>query len=128
MTAQTIRLNTIASNLANIDSPAASAAAVYKTRSPLFSAVYLREGRKYRQGVSGAQVRVLDIVETGNAVQRYEPNHPLANEQGYVFYSDVNVVEQMADMTSAQRSFETNIEVLNSIKSMQKSVLKLGEP
>ncbi|MHA3511508.1 flagellar basal body rod protein FlgC [Yersinia enterocolitica] len=127
MTAQTIRLNAIASNLANAESPAASAATVYKARSPVFSAVYSPRSATHPQGVNGAQVQVLDVVETGDSVQRYEPNHPLANPQGYVFYPAVNVVSEMADMMSASRSFETNVEVLNSVKSMQQSVLRLGE-
>ncbi|WP_145540731.1 flagellar basal body rod protein FlgC [Yersinia alsatica] len=127
MTAQTIRLNTIASNLANAESPAASAADVYKARSPIFSVVYPPRNAANPRGLSGAQVQVRDVVETGGAVQRYEPNHPLANPQGYVFYPAVNVVSEMADMMSASRSFETNVEVLNSVKSMQQSVLRLGE-
>ncbi|WP_050534559.1 flagellar basal body rod protein FlgC [Yersinia rohdei] len=127
MTAQTIRLNTIASNLANAESPAASEATVYKARSPVFSAVYSPRSAAASGGVGGAQVQVLDVVETGGSVQRYEPNHPLANPQGYVFYPQVNVVSEMADMMSASRSFETNVEVLNSVKSMQQSVLRLGE-
>ncbi len=127
MTAQTIRLNTIASNLANAESPAASAADVYKARSPIFSAVYPPRNAANPRGLNGAQVQVRDVVETGGAVQRYEPNHPLANPQGYVFYPAVNVVSEMADMMSASRSFETNVEVLNSVKSMQQSVLRLGE-
>ncbi|HDL6967148.1 TPA: flagellar basal body rod protein FlgC [Yersinia enterocolitica] len=127
MTAQTIRLNAIASNLANAESPAASAATVYKARSPVFSAVYSPRSATNPGGVNGAQVQVLDVVETGGSVQRYEPNHPLANPQGYVFYPAVNVVSEMADMMSASRSFETNVEVLNSVKSMQQSVLRLGE-
>ncbi|AAM87004.1 flagellar basal body rod protein FlgC [Yersinia pestis] len=127
MTAQTIRLNTIASNLANAESPAASAATVYKARSPVFSAVYSARTAADPRGVQSAQVQVLDVVEVGGSVQRYEPNHPMANPQGYVFYPAVNVVSEMADMMSASRSFETNVEVLNSVKSMQQSVLKLGE-
>lgn len=127
MTAQTIRLNAIASNLANAESPAASAATVYKARSPVFSAVYSPRSATNPGGVNGAQVQVLDVVETGGSVQGYEPNHPLANPQGYVFYPAVNVVSEMADMMSASRSFETNVEVLNSVKSMQQSVLRLGE-
>ena len=127
MTAQTIRLKAIASNLANAESPAASAAAVYKARSPVFSAVYSPRSATNPRGVNGAQVQVLDVVETGGSIQRYEPNHPLANPQGYVFYPAVNVVSEMADMMSASRSFETNVEVLNSVKSMQQSVLRLGE-
>ncbi|HEN3567605.1 TPA: flagellar basal body rod protein FlgC [Yersinia enterocolitica] len=127
MTAQTIRLNTIASNLANAESPAASAAEAYKARSPIFSAVYSPRSAANPRAASGAQVQVLDVVEVGETIQRYEPNHPLANPQGYVFYPAVNVVSEMADMMSASRSFETNVEVLNSVKSMQQSVLKLGE-
>lgn len=127
MTAQTIRLNTIASNLANADSPAASAATAYKARSPVFAAVYSPRNAADPHGIRGAQVQVLDVVEHAESISRYEPNHPLANRQGYVFYPAVNVVSEMADMMSASRSFETNVEVLNSVKSMQQSVLRLGE-
>ncbi len=128
MTAQTVRLNTVASNLANADSPAQSEAATYKARSPVFAAVYhnslLQAGHR---GLTGASVRVQDIVESGSTVRRYEPNHPLADQNDYVWYPDVNVVEQMADMMSASQNFATNVEVLNNVKSMQQSLLKLGE-
>ena len=67
------------------------------------------------------------MVETGGSIQRYEPNHPLANPQGYVFYPAVNVVSEMADMMSASRSFETNVEVLNTVKSMMLKTLTLGQ-
>lgn len=127
MTAQTIRLNTIASNLANAESPAASEGAVYKARRPVFSAVYQSSELMGNRGSAGAAVQVTDVVETGGAVQRYEPGHPMANQNGYVFYPDISVVEEMADMMSASRSFETNVEVLNNVKSMQQSLLKLGE-
>lgn len=127
MTAQTVRLNTIASNMANADSPAASEEAVYKARRPVFASVYQNSELTGRQAMTGARVQVLDVVETGQAVQRYEPNHPMANSQGYVFYPDVNVVEEMADMMSASRGFETNAEVMSNLKSMQQSLLRLGE-
>lgn len=127
MTAQTVRLNTIASNMANADSPAASEEAVYKARRPVFASVYKNSELTGRQAMTGARVQVLDVVETGQAVQRYEPNHPMANSQGYVFYPDVNVVEEMADMMSASRGFETNAEVMSNLKSMQQSLLRLGE-
>ncbi|OON38754.1 flagellar basal body rod protein FlgC [Izhakiella australiensis] len=123
MNAQTIRLNTIASNLANADTPAASAAATYKALSPVFSAVY----NSGSQATSGARVQVLDVVESGGTVQRYEPGNPLADARGMVFYPDINNVEEMADMMSASRSFETSVEVLNSVKSMQQSLLRLGD-
>ncbi len=127
MTAQTVRLNTIASNLANAETASATEADTYKARRPVFAAVYQNDELMRDKALSGARVQVMDVVETGNAVQRYEPNNPMANTEGYVYYPDVNVVEEMADMMSASRGFETNIEVLNSIKSMQQSLLRLGE-
>ncbi|MBY4838433.1 flagellar basal body rod protein FlgC [Pantoea sp. DY-5] len=127
MTAQTVRLNTIASNLANAESPAASEAATYKARRPVFAAIYQNSKLMDAPALAGARVQVLDVVETGSAVRRYEPGNPLANSQGHVFYPDINTVEEMADMMSASRNFETNVEVLNSVKSMQQSLLRLGE-
>ncbi|MBE4963660.1 flagellar basal body rod protein FlgC [Enterobacter cloacae] len=127
MTAQTVRLNTIASNLANAETASATEADTYKARRPVFAAVYQNDELMRDKALSGARVQVMDVVETGNAVQRYEPNNPMANTEGYVYYPDVNVVEEMADMMSASRGFETNVEVLNSIKSMQQSLLRLGE-
>ncbi|WP_347253886.1 flagellar basal body rod protein FlgC [Leminorella grimontii] len=128
MTAQTVRLNTIASNLANAQSPAASAKDVYKARSPVFAAVYnnglIAQGR---HDIDGASVRVMDVLQSGGSVKRFEPHHPLADRDGYVYYPDVNVVDQMADMMSASRDFETNVDVLNNVKSMQQSLLKLGD-
>lgn len=127
MTAQTVRLNTIASNLANAETAAASEADVYKARRPVFAAVYQNDELMHDRALTGARVQVMDVVESGNAVQRYEPHNPMANESGYVYYPDVNVVEEMADMMSASRSFETDVDVLNSVKSMQQSLLRLGE-
>lgn len=127
MTAQTVRLNTIASNLANAESPALNEGSVYKARRPVFAAVYRNDELMGNKALTGARVQVMDVVETGNAVQRYEPHHPMANAEGYVYYPDVNIVEEMADMMSASRGFETNVDVLNSVKSMQQSLLRLGE-
>lgn len=127
MTAQTVRLNTVASNLANAETAATAEAGVYKARRPVFAAVYQNDELLNNNGLSGARVQVMDVVESGNAVQRYEPNHPMANPDGYVWYPDINVVEEMADMMSASRNFETNVDVLNNVKSMQQSLLRLGE-
>lgn len=127
MTAQTVRLNTIASNMANADSPSASEETVYKARRPVFASVYQNSELTGHKAFTGARVQVLDVVETGQSIQRYEPHHPMANSQGYVYYPDINVVEEMADMMSASRGFETNAEVLSNIKSMQQSLLRLGE-
>jgi flagellar basal-body rod protein FlgC len=128
LNAQTVRLNTVASNLANADSAAASAADAYQARKPVFAAVYANDLMTRGVGMGGAQVRVLDVVGSGREPQRrYEPNHPLADGSGYVFYSDVNEIEEMTDMMAASRSYETSIEVLNRLQGMQQGLLKLGE-
>lgn len=122
MAAQTVRLNTIASNLANADSVAGSEADAYRARKPVFAAVMTGE-----DGAS-SRVQVLDVVESSEPLRKvYEPGHPMANAEGMVFYPNVNQVAEMTDMMSASRAFETNVEVLGRIKSMQQSLLKLGE-
>ena len=128
MNAQTVRLNTVASNLANAESAATSAEDVYQARKPVFAAVYENGELTRDAGLGGAHVQVLDVVTAGrDPVRRYEPDNPLADRDGYVFYADVNEIEEMTDMMSASRSFETGVEVLNRVKSMQQSLLKLGD-
>lgn len=123
MNAQMIRLNTVASNLANADTAAGSADAVYKARQPVFSTIL--DQTDSDQG--SASVAVTDITQREGAVARYEPHHPLADARGYVYYPQINTVDEMADMMSASRSFETNVDVLNNVKSMQQSLLRFGE-
>ena len=128
MNAQTVRLNTVASNLANADSAAATAEDVYQARKPVFAAVYNNDQLTRSAGMGGAHVQVLDVVTAGREpVRRYEPDNPLADDKGYVFYADIDQIEEMTDMMSATRSFETSVEVLNRLKSMQQGLLKLGE-
>lgn len=125
MTAQTVRLNTISSNLANAQSAAGSEAQAYRARKPVFLAI--NQGGSGDQ-LPGARVQVLDVIQSAEPLRKvYEPGHPLANEQGEVFYPNVNPVAEMTDMLSASRAFETNVEVLSRVKSMQQSLLKLGE-
>ena len=122
MAAQTVRLNTIASNLANADSVAGSEGETYRARKPVFTT--LMDGN----GAAVGQVQVMDVVESNEPLRKvYEPGHPMANADGMVFYPNVNQVAEMTDMISASRAFETNVEVLGRIKSMQQSILKLGE-
>jgi flagellar basal-body rod protein FlgC len=133
MNAQSVRLNTTASNIANAESAASSADNVYRGRHPIFAAAYHNMlGHPDSTNLSGdeasAGVNVLGIVESDAPLQmRYEPNHPLADEQGYVFYPNVNVVEEMTNMISASRSFQVNVEVMNSAKQMVQRVLTLGQ-
>jgi flagellar basal-body rod protein FlgC len=120
MAAQSVRLNTIASNLANADTAAPSEAEAYRARKPVFAAIMEND--------AGGRVQVLDVVQSADPVRRvHEPGNPLADADGMVVYSNVNSVAEMADMMSASRAFETNVEVLGRIKSMQQSLLKLGE-
>ncbi|MDO3382617.1 flagellar basal body rod protein FlgC [Gilvimarinus algae] len=135
MNAQSLRLNTTASNLANAQSASSSAGDVYRSRQPVFAAVArdAMNGSGF-SAIDGADrrasagVQVLGVVESDAPYeQRYEPDHPLANEEGYVFYPNVNVVEEMTNMISASRSFQVNVEVMNAAKQMAQRVLTLGQ-
>lgn len=127
MTAQSVRLNTVASNLANANTAAGSEAEAYHARKPVFAAIFERDSFGGDQ-VAGARVQVLDVVQSTEPLRKaYEPDNPLANEEGVVFYPNVNSVAEMTDMMSASRAFETNVEVLSRVKSMQQSLLRMGE-
>jgi len=120
MAAQTVRLNTIASNLANADTVAGTENDAYRARKPVFAAML--------DDNASARVQVLDVVKSADPLRKaYEPDNPLADANGMVFHSNVNEVAEMADMMAASRAFETNVEVLGRIKSMQLSLLKMGE-
>lgn len=135
MSAQTVRLNTVASNMANVDSVASSADQTYRARKPIFSQMMSDSMREYGWNSSGYDetgagigVRVEGIVESDAPLKpRYEPDNPMANEDGYVFYPNVNPIEEMADMMSASRSFQTNVDIMNSAKSMMQKMLTLGQ-
>lgn len=122
MSAQTVRLNTTASNLANADSASATEEGAYRARRPVFT-----EFRDvFSDAVSG--VRVAGIVEDTTPAQRkYLPDHPLSDGDGYVYTSGVNVVEEMADMISASRSYQNNVEVINTSKQLLLNLLRLGQ-
>jgi flagellar basal-body rod protein FlgC len=120
MAAQSVRLNTIASNLANADVSAGSEAEAYRARKPVFSTLM--------GGEAGGGVQVMDVVQSAEPLRRvHEPDNPKADADGMVYYTNVNSVAEMADMMSASRAFETNVEVLSRVKSMQAAVLKLGD-
>ena len=127
MSAQTTRLNTTASNIANAETVSSSMDQTYRARHPVFATVMQGQqstgGSLFQdQGEAGQGVQVNGIIEA-----RYEPNHPSADKDGYVYYPNVNVVEEMADMISASRSFQTNAEIMNTAKSMMQKVLTLGQ-
>jgi len=126
MSAQSVRLNATASNLANADSIGNSPASVYKARHPVFEAV--RAGLGLSKDQSGAAVKVQNIVESNAPPSsRYEPGNPLADANGYVYAPNVNVVEEMVDMISASRAYQNNVEVMNTSKEMMLATLRLGQ-
>lgn len=131
MTAQTVRLNTTASNMANADSISSSESETYRARKPVFAlkpaaAEHLPE--QLQSLVPGQGVEVKEIVESDAPLRMaYEPNHPMADENGYIWYPNVNVVEEMADMISASRSFQINADIMNTAKQLLQRTLTLGQ-
>lgn len=131
MSAQTIRLNTTASNMANADSVSSSVGETYRARKPVFALQEpsLQQATSIDAGlIPGQGVQVKGIVESQAPLRtEYNPSHPLADEEGYVHYPNVNVVEEMADMISASRSFQINAEIMNTAKQMVQRALTLGQ-
>lgn len=121
--AQTIRLNTIASNMANVDSISSNSEETFRAKKPIFETILDRH-----TGQPTGGVRIKDIVESQAPLKmEFSPNHPMANEDGYIFRPNVNMVEEMADMLSASRSFQTNIEVMNTSKQLLLKTIQLGK-
>ncbi len=122
ISAQSTRLNTTASNMANTETIASSAEEAYRARQPVFQAMV-------NQSLDPAQtgVQMLGIVESqADVIQRYDPGHVMANEEGFIFASNVNPVEEMANMISASRAYQNNVEVLNTSRDLLLRALSLG--
>ena len=125
MNAQSLRLNLVASNLSNANSVSSSLESVYKSRQPVFAAE-LKDAMDQQHAASG--VNVLGVVESqAPAVMEYAPNHPMADKAGYIYKPNVNTVEEMADMMSASRSYQNNVEVLNTAKDLMLQTLRMGQ-
>lgn len=135
MNAQSIRMNTTASNIANAESASSSVDETYRARKPWFSVMQktfleVNENNQFQNFESdiGVGVQVDGIVEKDAPLQaRFQPDHPMANEDGYVYYPNVNVVEEMTDMMSSSRSYQMNVEVLKTAKQMLQRTLSLGQ-
>jgi flagellar basal-body rod protein FlgC len=128
MAAQSVRLNTVASNLANAESVSGTAEGAYKAKHPVFEAVRAQMLAGQAGVNPSAAVQVSSIVEDTRAPEmRYQPGNPLANAEGYVFAPNVNVVEEMVDMISASRAYQNNVEVLNTSKELLLATLRLGQ-
>lgn len=123
MTAQSMRLNAVASNLANADSIVSSDGKPYRAKQVVFEVVPMGNGSEASRGV-----RVNKVVEDASPLRMvYDPRNPAADEKGYVAFPNVNVVEEMTNMISASRSYQTNVEVMNTAKSMMMHTLQMGQ-
>ncbi len=120
MAAQSQRLNAVASNLANVDSTTSSDGKPYKAKEVVFAAVPM--GSPDAQGVKVASV----AESTAPMKLVYDPNHPLADAKGYVAMPNVNVVDEMVNMISASRSYQNNVDVLNTSKALLLKTLTIG--
>jgi flagellar basal-body rod protein FlgC len=126
MSAQSLRLNATASNIANAESVSSSVDKTYRARHPIFSAV-MDEAIGFDEGSALGGVQVQGIVESQAPTrQEYQPDHPLADAQGYIYLPNVSIVEEMANMISASRSYQGNVEVMNASKQMLQHTLSLG--
>ncbi len=123
MRAQSMRLNVTASNLANAENVAGRAEDAYRVRHPVFQALMPRD----TEGTSvGVQMRGV-IEGAAEPIRRHQPEHPEADDDGFVYASNVNPIQEMVDMLSAARSFENNIEILNTSKELMLRTLRLGQ-
>jgi flagellar basal-body rod protein FlgC len=121
MSAQSVRLNLTASNLANSESVASTPESAYKARHPIFQSVLNNE-------MQGSAVRTAGVVENQTQGEaRYAPGHPMADAKGYIYASNVNPIDEMANMISASQSYQQNVEIMNTSKELLLRTLRLGE-
>ena len=121
MNAQSQRLNTVASNLANADSATSADGVPYKAKQVVFAATPVGEN-----GATGVNVAAV-IEDSSPMKQVYDPKNPLADDKGYVTMPNVNVVEEMVNMISASRSYQSNVEMMNTTKTLLLKTLTLGQ-
>jgi flagellar basal-body rod protein FlgC len=127
LNAQTIRLNTIASNLANAESVSGDPGKVYRARQPVFQTLMDNSETGFDGESAIAGVRVLGVVESSAPpTMRYQPDNPAANKDGYVWSSNVNSIEEMTNMISANRSFATNVEAINTARDLLLKTISMG--
>ena len=120
MSAQAQRLNTVASNLANADSATSASGEAYRAKQVVFEAVPMANG--------ATAVKVQKVIEDPSPMKLvYDPKNPLADEKGYVTMPNVNTVDEMVNMLSASRSYQTNVETMNAAKTLLNKTLTLGQ-
>jgi len=124
MSAQSLRLNTTASNIANADSVSSSIDETYRARHPVFAAEMQKAAAGQENSVG---VQVLGVESNKPLNIEYSPEHPMADKEGYIYKPNVNVIEEMTNMISASRSYQTNVQLAESAKNMLNKTLMLGQ-
>lgn len=132
MTAQRARMNTIASNIANINTTRTPEGGPYRRKDVVFTS--MPDGKSFGEVLTATdpkndfqRVQVTDVVYDKKApLLKYEPNHPDANEEGYVAYPNINLMEEMTNMIQATRSYEANVQAIQATKDMALSALEIG--
>ncbi|KTD63864.1 flagellar basal body rod protein FlgC [Legionella spiritensis] len=127
LSAETTRMTATASNMTNANVVSGNPDAVYKPVYPIFSAIQQQATLAIEQKISGG-VEVTDMFQSNaDPVQRYEPNNPLADKDGFVYAPNINHVEEMANMISASRAYQVNLEMISTTKQLMQRTLQLGE-
>jgi flagellar basal-body rod protein FlgC len=120
MSAQSQRLNATASNLANADSATSASGEAYRAKQVVFEAVPVAAG--------STAVKVREVIDDPSPMKQvYDPKNPLADDKGFVTMPNVNVVDEMVNMLSASRSYQTNVETMNAAKTMLLKTLTIGQ-
>lgn len=131
MAAQSVRLNVTASNIANADSVSSSSGATYRAREPVFAPALQAAqsaGGGNAANTASVGVRVLGVVESQAPLHRvYQPDSPAADANGYVYRPNVNVVDELANMISASRGYQADVQMVNTSKQMLLRTLTLGQ-
>jgi flagellar basal-body rod protein FlgC len=124
MSAQNQRLNLVASNLANVDAVSSSVDQTYRARQPVFQAVM----DQMNPGASAQGVQMAGVVESQAPLNKeFAPDHPMADAEGFIYKPNVNPVEEMANMISASRAYQSNVEIVNAARQMMVATLNIGK-
>ena len=125
LSSNSVMLNTTASNLANAQSVSSSSGQTYRAKYPVFETLYQNLNQKQ---LATPGVKVTDVIESQvEPLRKHAPDHPMADGDGYIYTANINVVEEMANMISASRAYQTNLQVANTAKQLLQRTLTLGQ-
>lgn len=125
LSANSVMLNTTASNMANAQSVSSSTGETYRAKHPVFQTLYQN---RLNNALQTPGVQVVDVVESNaEPIKKHSPNHPQADADGYIYSANINVVEEMANMIAASRSYQTNLQVATTAKQLLQRTLTLGQ-